>query len=240
MLNRKEIIAQNFGDHVDDYDCYAEIQRDTADTLAAILPDIDNPKILEIGSGTGFLSKRVLKRYPDCDFMITDLCPQMTAHCEGRFGEMPNTELKVMDGENPDIDEKYDLIVSSMAIQWFEDPVKGLENLKSYLKPGGKIYFTSLGEKSFQEWRQTLKELDLPEGVNPGAKLPGKIEDELRTVYYPSTLTFLKSVKMIGAHQPKEGYKELSAGQLKRALTHHDETHDGAHSWHIVYGCLEA
>lgn len=238
-LTRKEIIANNFGRCADTYDRYAEIQRDTAETLASLLPDLDKPDILEIGCGTGFLTQELCNKYPDATFLITDLSPDMVQFAQNKF-QNPQIQFAVMDGETPNTDKKFDLIVSSMAVQWFEDPQAGIEKLKTFLKPGGKIFFTSLGKKSFIEWRRTLRKLGLPEGVNTGITLPGKIHEDERFIFYPSTMGFLKSVKAIGAHQPREGYARLHPSSLKQACAAHDETFDGRHTWHIVYGCVES
>lgn len=237
-LTRKEIIANNFGRRPDVYDRMASIQRDCAETLAGFLPDMDKPDILEIGCGTGFMTEEIVKKYPDASFLITDLSPTMVEYTKTKF-DNPNLSFDIMDGENPNTDRKFDLIVSNMVFQWFENPIAGIEALKKLLKPGGKIFFTSLGTNSFIEWRRTLKKLNLPEGVNTGAVLPGQIHEEERFIYYPSTLCFLKSVKAIGAHHPKEGYPRLHPTALKKACNVHDDTFDGRHTWHIVYGKIE-
>ncbi|MEM6781123.1 MAG: methyltransferase domain-containing protein [Pseudomonadota bacterium] len=240
-LTRKEIIAANFGRCAETYERYAEIQRDAAETLAGFLPDIEAPSILETGCGTGFLTENLFQKYPDGDFLITDLSADMVAYAKRKFEDsQAKATFQVMDGENVESDKTFDLIVSNMTVQWFEDPISGLEKLKSHLKTNGKIFFTSLGPNSFIEWRRTLKKLGLPEGVSTGASLPGKIHDDERFIFYPSTLSFLKSVKVIGAHHPKEGYPKLHPSALKNACSVHDETFDGRHTWHIVYGCLEA
>ena len=237
-LTRKEIIADNFGRCVHTYDRMAAIQRDCAETLARFFPDMNKADILEIGCGTGFLTKEILRKYPDAHILATDLSPAMVQYSQSKFTQ-PNIRFGVMDGEYPNIDKKVDLIVSNLAVQWFESPVGGIENLKKILKPGGQMFFTSLGTNSFIEWRRTLKKMGLPEGVNTGAVLPGKIHEEERFIYYPSTMAFLKSVKVIGAHHPREGYPRLHPAALKKACTVHDKTFDGRHTWHIVYGKVE-
>lgn len=238
-LARKEIIARNFGRCADTYERVAEIQRDTAETLASLLPELTAPSILEIGCGTGFLTQQIVQKYKDGTFLITDISAEMVDFTKHKIPETENIDFKVMDGEFPESDQKFDLIVTSMTVQWFDDPIEGLNQLKTFLKPGGKLFFTSLGENSFKEWRKTLKVLDLPEGVNTGIKLPGTIQDEERKIFYPSTMAFLRSVKAIGAHEPKEGYSVLRPVLLRRACALHDKVHDSRHSWHIVYGCLE-
>lgn len=237
-LTRKEIIANNFGRCAQAYDRMASIQRDSAEALADLLPDIEKPDILEIGCGTGFMTAEIIRKYPEASILATDLSPNMVEYSKDKFKDF-QISFSVMDGENPSTDKRFDLIISNMAFQWFENPENGILSLKNFLKPGGKIFFTSLGTNSFIEWRKTLKKLGLPEGVNTGAVLPGCVQEEERFIYYPSTLSFLKSVKAIGAHMPKEGYARLHPAALKKACNEHDETFDGRHTWHIIYGKVE-
>lgn len=237
-LTRKEIIASNFGRCAQTYDRMAAIQRDSAETLAELLPDIEKPDILEIGCGTGFLTEEIIRKYPGANILATDLSPSMIEYTKTKFTQ-DNVRFDVMDGENPQTDKTFDLIVSNMTFQWFENPESSIAALKKLLKPGGQIFFTSLGTNSFIEWRRTLQKLGLPEGVNTGATLPGQVHEEERFIYYPSTLSFLKSVKAIGAHMPREGYPRLNHAALKKACVIHDETFDGRHTWHIVYGAVK-
>ena len=78
-LSRNQIVAETFAAHVGEYERSARLQAQSAEKLAGHLPELDDAKILEIGCGTGFLTQHLLERYPDADFLITDLAPEMVA-----------------------------------------------------------------------------------------------------------------------------------------------------------------
>ena len=58
-----------------------------------------------------------------------------------------------MDGEVLDIEGPFDLIVSSLAFQWFADLPRAIGRLAHRLAPGGHLVFTTMAAGSFAEWR---------------------------------------------------------------------------------------
>ena len=59
-----------------------------------------------------------------------------------------------LDGEHPDaLPGGYDLICSSLAVQWFGDLNAGLGRLAALLAPGGHLAIATLAEDTFAEWR---------------------------------------------------------------------------------------
>ena len=79
----------------------------------------------------------------------------------------------------------------------------------------------------------------LPSGLPDLPVLPGEVEDE-RVVIDASTLGFLRRMKSIGGLTPRDGYRPLSPGMLRRAIRAADARHGGRITWHIVYGRVEA
>src|SRR3546814_14322438 len=59
-----------------------------------------------------------------------------------------------MDGEAPIFEgEWFDLILSSLAFQWFDDLGGAVGRLAGLLRPGGSLIFSTLGRGSFARWR---------------------------------------------------------------------------------------
>jgi len=101
------------------YDSAASVQAETARRLAlklAALP-VAPARILEIGCGTGLLSRHLAAAFPAAQLTLTDISAAMLERCKARLGEGP--AYRVMDGEAADSAMgNFDLIASSLAVQW--------------------------------------------------------------------------------------------------------------------------
>lgn len=229
----KTIIANNFSKYHENYDLKADLQRDIAQDLAAMLPEMSpRARILEIGCGTGFLTSHLFEKYPDATFDITDLSDAMVLYCQKNHPH-PNANFFVMDGENPsNTKESYDLIVSSMAVQWFQDPLVGLNTLNKL----GPIYYATLGHNSFHEWKTALQNLNLPNGTLEIPDWPHIEEEKIIPRHYKNAEHFLKTLKEIGTASPKKDYSTLSYSDLRDAMEEFDKCYQGSISWHVAFG----
>src|SRR3546814_2238188 len=71
-----------------------------------------------------------------------------------------------MDGEWPCFEGQwFDLIISSLAFQWFDNLTGALERLYALLRPGGSILFSTMAERSFAEWRAVHERFGLTAGT---------------------------------------------------------------------------
>ncbi len=237
-LNRNQLVAGAFAAHAGEYERSARLQAQIAEKLVRHLPALDRPEILEIGCGTGFLTQHLLERYPGADFLITDLAPEMVAECQLKIegANERSCRFAVMDGEAPESKAGFDLIALSMTLQWFADPLEGLQRLKELLKPGGHLLFATIGPESFPEWRNALDACGLRHGLIPVPHLPGVVEQETRIVDYGSGIAFLKALRAIGATTPRLGYEPLAPGMLRAALRWLEQEQESRVSWQIVYG----
>lgn len=233
------LIAKSFGQKADQYDRCAPLQKEIAEKLVGLLPDLERPDVLEVGCGTGLLTAPLFQKYKDGKFHITDIAPEMVSACAEKFLEEGRGVFEVMNGANPCLERQYDVIVSSMALQWFTSPLESLKTLQKYLKPGGALYYATIGNESFQEWRSITQEMDVPSGLLRVPEWAGVFEEEKIEVDYGSARGFLKALKAIGAHQPAKDYTPLHPAAMRRVCRRFDEKHQGRVSWHIVYGCIK-
>lgn len=239
-LSHNEIVASRFAKHAHDYENHAGLQAEIAEQLASMLPDMERPSVLEVGCGTGLLTKRLLARYPDGRFLFTDLAREMIDECRSRHASKNGRAVRfaVMDGENPECSETFDLIVMSMTLQWFTDPVSGLRKLAGMLRPGGKLFYATLAPDCLPEWRDALRSSGISEGLMAMPVLPGVCEKEARSVDYGSGIAFLERVKSIGAGTPRPDYRPVPPGALRRALRRLEKDSHARVTWRIVYGCI--
>lgn len=229
----------SFGANV--YDSVARIQPLVAARLAARLTG-KPARILEIGCGTGALSIHLKNRFPEAELVLTDISPSMLQVCKTKLNGAG--AFKVMDGEKPDASLGYfDLITSSLALQWFENLHEGIWHLSKLLEPGGQISFSTLGKKNFPEWRALLEKHDLPSGLHPypdiatfpwPVNIPGHMEEEFIVENHESGVAFLKALKLIGAGTPRGDYQPLRPAELKRLLL--DTARGIKTTYHVLYG----
>ncbi len=240
-LTRNRLIARRFGARAGDYDAHAGLQRRVASRLAASLPPRQAPAVLEVGCGTGFLTGHLLDAYPGGKFLITDLAPEMVAVCGKRYTDPAsgNVSFAVMDAEVPDTPKRFDIIALSMALQWFADPLTGLARLQGLLNPGGAIVYATIGPDSFPEWRAALAAENLPDGTVAMPALPGIAAETREAIDYGRGQDFLAAMRVIGAGEPKPGYRPLPPGQLRRALRRLERDSGARVTWHLVFGQLD-
>lgn len=245
----KRRLVRAFDAAADTYDAHAPIQRTVAERLAqriSALPIRERPRILEIGCGTGFLSAALRRRIGPADWTLTDLSPSMMAVCRERLGDARDTAFLAMDGERPSFapDVRFDLIVASLAFQWFDDLPGAIARLSGLLAPGGYLAFATLAQGSFAEWRRAHEDLGL-EPATPAfpslealaAMTGGRIEDERLVHVQPSGRAFLEGLKRIGAHAAPPGRRPLSNADFKRVVAGF-ETMGAGCTYHVAYGMV--
>ncbi len=250
MTAWKSRIGRAFG-QAEGYAAHAHVQARVADALAtrvAALPQPPAPRVLEIGCGTGFLSVRVADAWPAADLLLTDLAPAMLDRCRRHMGDRPARYL-VMDGEAPSLAPGYDLIISSLAMQWFEDLPTALDRLAALLAPGGWLAFSTLADGSFAEWRAAhaahglipatpaYPNADAFAALRP-AGLSGAVTFAQETEHHASGRAFLAALKAIGAGTPRAGEAPLSPGQLRRVLRSF-EAMGASVSYHVATGLFQ-
>lgn len=244
---RRQRIRRAFDAAARSYDAHAAIQRTVARRLAERiggLPLSERPRILEIGCGTGFLTSALRERICPANWTVTDLSPAMLAVCRERLGARADIDFRVMDGEHPQTDQRFDLVCASLAAQWFQDLGAGLQRLAGLVAPGGWLAISTLAEGTLEEWRRAHEALGLsaaaPTYPTPAdfaalAPLPGRVEDERLVQVHADGLEFVQGLKAIGAGCGIEGRRPLPAADLKRVIAGF-EAEGSTASYHIAYG----
>lgn len=220
------------------YDANAKVQRDVADGLAARIAALDlprSPRVLEIGCGTGFLTGALAARGIGGEWLVTDIAPEMVERCRARaLPPHPDRRIRfaTLDGEHgPPPGGPFDLICSSLAVQWFADAPAALARLARYLAPGGHLMITTLGADSFAQWRAAHEAVGLCAGT------PAFVAADAFASLHPATLrvdehverhrdprAFLRALKAIGAGTPAADHRPLTPAQLRAVMTRFDQS----------------
>ena len=231
---RRARIAAAFS-RADRYDDAAMAQRIAASALAGrivasgVPPE---PRILELGCGTGFLTRALHDAIGSARWTVSDIAPAMVDRTRAALAI--DADYRVIDGEAVDPAlGRFDLIASSLAFQWFADLPHAVARLAAMLDKHGLLAFSTMAANGFPEWTAALA----AEGLAPGtpaypdrdaltALAPPGFRADVEIVdipqQHPDARSFLRGLKAIGAGTPAEGYRPLSPAALCAAMARFD------------------
>ena len=149
MIN-KSLVHDRFAKNLESYNKNAKIQKRMAERLVGFIKNKKPQRILEIGCGTGFLTKLVNDKIDfevyqtidiveECQAYINQINPKIEFICEDieEFLRINN--------------KKYDLIISNASLQWVNDFEKAVNDLTNRLNPSGEFILSTFGIENFKE-----------------------------------------------------------------------------------------
>lgn len=228
---KKDLVKKNFGKSSTSYNEFAKVQKHMAVELIKFAPqNFDNIKILEIGCGTGILSKEILGRFPNCTLTLFDISENMIEYCKKEFGF--TVDYLVGDAEEFEFEGKYDLIISNATFQWFNNLEITVEKLKKQLRPKGQILFSTFIEGTYEELNESFLKISSDYRYSQNfinqevLKSIGELlKTELYYEEYESLLGFLKSIKAIGAQSSLSNKKTLTKTALGKVEDEYKKTY---------------
>lgn len=137
-------LKEKFDENAEHYDKIRKLIIPCFNDLYNITTELANsnkesPKILDLGAGTGLLTKYLLEKYPEAEFTLIDLSEEMLKIAENRFKCNNNFKYIVADYSTYDLADSFDMVVSSLSIHHLEDEDKNKLYKKVYnsLNQGG-------------------------------------------------------------------------------------------------------
>lgn len=106
------------------------------DELARATDGIDARRVLELGTGSGVTSRRVLARHPHAHLTGVDSSEHMLA-----AADLPGADLRLQDLRDPLPDGPFDLVFSALAIHHLDAAAKAdlFTRVSAVLAPGGRF-----------------------------------------------------------------------------------------------------
>lgn len=154
FVMNKDVVERRFerssGRYEENALIQAEIVRELVETIRKAFPDIANPRILEIGSGTGLLSNPLLSMANEHEgsLELWDLVDMAPIH--GIPFRSCDAESEIRNVEP----ESYAMIASSSTIQWLNSPSTFLHHCMKALKPGGLLAVSTFAMGNLEEVAQ--------------------------------------------------------------------------------------
>lgn len=113
---------------------WAFIREKESKAILRLLPKSGMEKILELGSGGGFYTKRLRDAFPMANITCVDFSEKMHEK-----NNVIDCEKKCADFTEIDFEEKFNLIFSAGALEFIRDPYAFLKKIGKFLVPGGSI-----------------------------------------------------------------------------------------------------
>ncbi|MEM8791844.1 MAG: class I SAM-dependent methyltransferase [Pseudomonadota bacterium] len=98
-------------------------------------------RVLDIGAGTGLFSALLSAHFPETEFVLTDIAPEMLAKAQARFTSMGVAvpEIMVKDTAEGLPEGPFDVVISALSIHHLDDAEKQVTYARVHdaLHPGG-------------------------------------------------------------------------------------------------------
>lgn len=244
------------------YDEVAFLQREVGSRLLERLQLVKKQpqQILDVGSGTGFCSEAMAQHYKQAHIVSLDLAETMLRHTRNRFTRWQRLRRRpgfvCGDAEQlPFADASFDMLFSNLTVQWCSDLEQTFSEFHRVLKPGGVLFYTTLGPDTLRELRASWAEVDDRVHVNTfldmhdvgdamlRARLAEPVLDtEHLTFTYRDSMLLMRDLKELGAHNINPGRHQGLTGprKLKMVMEAYDRfrQEDGLlpATYEVVYG----
>ncbi len=224
MLNEFDIdkkkIALSFSKAATSYDAYSGLQKMVADKLLKKLsPGGNKISVLDLGCGTGYCLRGLKELYPQMELYALDLAAGMLTKAKSKTSSLQAVNFVCGDGESlPFVDESFDLIISSLVIQWCSDLEAVFCEIKRVLSPGGECFIGTFAPKTLYELKSAWSKVDNCVHVNqfvPAGELEKaiklqdfgvfNIEQKNTVLYYDKLQELTRELKAVGAHNMNKG-----------------------------------
>lgn len=147
----KHLIRSRFSRSLSSYNDSAYAQHHIAGRLCAMTAgqrkgNTSAGKVLEIGCGTGILTRLFITQFHPSELTLVDICPDVAP----MFRDIECTFI-AGDAEHCDLPSGQDMIISCSAIQWFEDQKAFLSRCSGLLNEKGMLAISTFGQDNLRQ-----------------------------------------------------------------------------------------
>ena len=227
-------VRNSFSQAAATYDQAAVLQRQVRDELLSRLDVLrmQPDAVLDLGAGTGQGTIALKRRYPGSRVVAMDLASGMLQQARKRQTLLRRFDRVVADAAAlPVGDATFDMIFSSLMLQWCNDPDRVLRECRRALRPGGVLHFTTLGPDTLVELRRSWQAADpshahvnrfidmhdLGDALTRAGFAEPVLDVERYTLTYDDARQLMRDLKDIGAHNVTAGRSRGLTGKATLA-----------------------
>ena len=238
ILDKKQLRTA-FERAASSYDQAAVLQREISNRMLSRLEYIKyRPEvILDAGSGTGYGSQQLAKRYPSSQSIAIDIAYAMLLQARPNSAwwqrilplQQQHSHYVCADIEQfPIKNDSVGLIWSNLALQWCNDLNRTFAEMHRILRTDGLLMFSTFGPDTLKELRQSFAKTDSYRHVNRfvdmhdiGDLLVNNrfstpvMDMEYITLTYDEVIGVMRDLKAIGAHNVIRGRQQGLMGKKR-------------------------
>ena len=130
------------------HDKYSENKQPFGDWILAHYDIPRGSRVLELGCGTGVMWRGHLDLVEGSELVLSDFSEAMLNAARQNLGEQPNVRYTQIDIQDiPFPDRSFDAVIATMMLYHVPDLEKALREARRVLKPGGRFYCATFGER---------------------------------------------------------------------------------------------
>lgn len=234
------------------YDRLARVQRAVAENVLRGLTFIDEPKrILDIGCGTGKLTRQIASIWPAAEVEGMDIAPGMIERAIELNTGSTRPAFFVADARSFLGGRPYDVLVSSSALHWVQPLGVTFLNLARLLTPGGRFVFAIMLKNTLRELHEARMHI-VPDNP-PAQRLPSNddvltalfdggfqvevTEVEQRLTHSASAKDLLRELHAVGVTGGglSRGSRPLSRAELQQLTSYYEERYHDSQGVFATY-----
>ena len=117
------------------------------DAVLASLDGLEPSTVVDLGCGTGQLTRRLIRRFPDVNIVGVDLSEGMLTEAAGRLRQVRGDTQHLVRADAlqlPFAASSVELVVCTESFHWYPDQAGALAELARVLNPGGRLLIASI------------------------------------------------------------------------------------------------
>lgn len=152
---RKQTIARHFAQACQ-YEQHANVQQHVCQLLLTNITRQQQDSVLEIGAGTGQMTRLLVAHLKSKHWLINELCERQATTLQSILpsvlaSEQASVKVAIGDAETMNLGDAHSLIVSANAVQWFDNPLSIIEQSYGRLQSGGQLLFNTFTPNNFMQ-----------------------------------------------------------------------------------------